>query len=226
MTYRRYPAAHLARLHLVPGHVRLRDGLVVDVGANVGDWTLEVSRALPGARVLALEPVPALYERLKQRTRHLPTVRTVRAAAHRESGSVTFHLTQSDLFGSLLEPHAFGVSAYGDSIRKRGDIVVPARSLDELVGGDRVSLLKIDVQGADLPVLAGAKRALAQTQAVLIEANFVPQYEGGSTFAEIHDALTGEGFRLWNWQNDPARAPDGSILWTDACYARADDPGA
>src|SRR5438477_613638 len=80
------------------------------------------------------------------------------------------------------------------------EIEVPMTTLDRLlVDLAEISLLKIDVQGYEKPVLSGAKETLAKTKFILIELNFMPQYDGGSWFGEVHQILTRDfGFFLAN----------------------------
>lgn len=68
-------------------------------------------------------------------------------------------------------------------------------------------------------MLAGGARTLANTQAVLVEMNLVPHYEGGSTCSTVHEVLADLRFLAWGYA-PPARAFDGRILWWDMCYAR------
>jgi hypothetical protein len=55
-----------------------------------------------------------------------------------------------------------------------------------------VSLLKIDVQGFEKAVIAGARETLARTNFLLVELNYMPQYVGGSWFGDLHELLTRE----------------------------------
>jgi hypothetical protein len=73
-------------------------------------------------------------------------------------------------------------------------------TLDRLLADlAEVSLLKIDVQGYEKPVLAGGRQTLRRTKFVLIELAFMPQYDGGSWLGEIHEILTRDfGFFLAN----------------------------
>jgi precorrin-6B methylase 2 len=64
---RRYRLAKRSHLDLLPAGVRLDEGLVVDVGANVGAWTGAVLAIAPDARVLAIEPAEAPREQLLTR---------------------------------------------------------------------------------------------------------------------------------------------------------------
>lgn len=67
--------------------------------------------------------------------------------------------------------------------------------------------------------MRGAERTLSRAGAVLLETNFVSHYEGDATFDELHEAMRERGFRLANIA-PPATRPDGTALWSDACYVR------
>ena len=73
-------------------------------------------------------------------------------------------------------------------------------ALDRLLAGlSEISLLKIDVQGYEKRALAGAKQTLSKTKFLLVELNFMPQYDGGSWFGDVHEILTRDfGFFLAN----------------------------
>lgn len=218
--FRRYRSARQARLNLVPGHVDIGSGLVVDLGANIGDWTAKMCEVLPNVHVLAVEPHPDLQERLAARLQRYGDRVTLDArAVDAEAGQANFNVTRGDVFASLLRPHTAIDGIYGSATEVIGRVTVPVATLDDIVGGVPVSVLKIDVQGAELRVLAGGTRTLASTQAVLVEMNMVPHYEGGSTFSTVHQVLADLGFLTWGYA-PPARASDGRILWWDMCYAR------
>jgi len=53
-----------ARLHLMPPFVELTSGLIVDLGANIGEWTIAILKSMPHARVLAVEPLPEIHRQL------------------------------------------------------------------------------------------------------------------------------------------------------------------
>ena len=94
---------------------------------------------------------------------------------------------------------------------------VEATTLDALTAGERVSLLKIDVQGAECMVLAGASSTLEHAASVLLEVSFVPHYEGGSDFTAIHLMMRERGFVLAAIGN-PFSTKSHPALWADACY--------
>jgi FkbM family methyltransferase len=202
VSYRNAVKARRALVHLVPERIDLTAGLVVDLGANAGNWTAGVV-TIPHVRVLAVEPAPGLGDALAHRFRSFPNVRIDRRAVDATAGEAVFHVTGDSVFGSLLEPDAALDGFYASDTRVTTTVTVPTVTLDELIAGQPVSLLKIDVQGAELRVFAGGPHTLAHTQAVLVEANFAPHYR----------------FALWHL-TPPTRAVDGRPLWADALYVR------
>jgi hypothetical protein len=81
-----------------------------------------------------------------------------------------------------------------------------------------VGLLKIDVQGFERAVLAGASETLKRTAYVLIEANFVSLYEGDLLLPQLHELMLDAGFTLASLSRPYVRG--GRALFADALYRR------
>lgn len=215
-----YPDACDAHLDLLPSWVDPRGALIVDVGANEGEWTASMLRVFPGVEVLAIEPGWEPLGVLEPRFADRPNVTVVPHAVAAEKGTATFHRLQSSVFSSLLPPREALSELYPESpVAVTETVEVPTSTLDELVGDRRVSVLKLDVQGGELAVLAGASRTLARTEAVLAEIVFQPHYEGDSGFGALHEAMSGFGFQLFDL-SEPDRVNEGPALWADASYVR------
>lgn len=215
-----YPDACDANLEMLPSWVDPRAGLIVDLGANEGEWTASLLRVFPGIGVLAAEPGVEPLGVLEPRFAAAANVTIAPVAVTEATGTATFHRTQSSVFASLLAPRDSLSTLYPESpVDVVETVEVPTTSLDELVGERPVSVLKLDVQGGELAVLAGGERTLARTDAVLAEVLFQPHYEGEAGFAELHEALVGLGFELFDL-SEPDRVGEGPALWADACYAR------
>ena len=218
-----YPSARAARIHLVPKWIDLRAGVFVDLGANVGEWTIDVARSMPHTSIVAVEPSPTVYEQLFANTRHLPQVETLAKAVADENGRAVFHVTNSSVFGSLLAPTLDGTRAYAGSARVKDTVEVEVTTLDDLLDERPVSLLKIDVQGAELKVIAGGKDVLSRTSAIIAEMNFLTLYQDGSSAGTLHQAFAEVGFTAWSMA-PPTYAPDGRLSNADVCYVRDAPP--
>ena len=119
------------------------------------------------------------------------------AIGERESVE-TLKITRDTTGASLLQPREEMRAVIGSNWTVTSEVPVRMTTLDRLVVDlPDVSLLKIDVQGYEKQVLAGAKQTLGKTKFLLIELNFMPQYDGGSWLGEIHQILTRDfGFFL------------------------------
>lgn len=147
------------------------DAVCLDVGANIGIYTLAMSMLAPRGVVHAFEPAPQAFKHL---TRNLAenSVSNVKAhnvAVGEEAGPVEFRENAEFLAGSFrIEPDSLLGRTLRDEI-----ITVPCTTLDDFVserGIGRVDFVKIDVEGGELQVLRGARRTLeAHRPAVLLE---------------------------------------------------------
>ncbi|HWH13666.1 MAG TPA: FkbM family methyltransferase [Miltoncostaeaceae bacterium] len=183
------PEARWVRRLLRPGD------LVVDVGANVGFFTLLAAAAVgPGGRVHALEPIPANAEVLERNLalNGLRNVAVRRAAAGDHEGEIRLGLDHPD-------PGERGVSGHYTEGGAREAIAVPVVTLDALLaGGPPARLVKIDVEGAEPRVLAGMARTLGDRppDALLLEVNPAALARQGFSVPDMLDPLTEAGYRL------------------------------
>ena len=84
-----------------------------------------------------------------------------------------------------------------------------------------MDLLKIDVQGFERAVLAGARYVLKNTRAVLMEVNLQSHYAGDDTLPALWNQLAAQGFSLWSL-SPPFTGADGKALWADALFLKGD----
>lgn len=109
-------------------------------------------------------------------------------------------------------------------------IPVKTRSLDELPEALGMTMLKMDVQGAELDVIRGATKALSTAVFVHLEVQFVPLYEGVPYFSDVDVAMRQRGFIMHSMTRPGTgtfaplgRKPgsgNGQWLWADAMYFR------
>jgi len=182
-----------------PGHAgELR--YVVDIGANVGQWSGMLLNCITPDKLIIAEPIPDAFEVLRNKFGGNSNVELHNVAVGDHDGVAKLQITRDTTGASLLRPREEMRTLVGSNWTVASEVEVKMTTLDRLLANLReISLLKIDVQGYEKPVLAGAKQTLRKTKFVLIELNFMPQYEGGSWLGEIHEILTREfGFFLAN----------------------------
>ncbi|ACB77228.1 FkbM family methyltransferase [Opitutus terrae] len=198
------------------GRYQIEFRTVIDVGASNGMWTRDVIQCFPDRDYFLVEArrehEPALQAFAATQTR----TRYVICAASDEPGEVHFHA--GDLFGGLAAHAAF----------QQHDIVVPARTLDELATTFALKppfFLKLDTHGFEEQILAGGKTLLAQTNLAVIEAYNHQMGYGNLLFPELCAFMAERGFRCIDFF-DPLYRPHDAAFWqADLAFARTDWPG-
>jgi len=119
-------------------------------------------------------------------------------------GRVSHHIC---LLGASEQPEVSfflsetGSSTYAETtaFKPAGKVTLPMRTLDGLMAGEAGPIfLKLDVQGAELDVLAGAQRVLQQVDAVLLEASIVEYNAGAPRIADVVGYLAEHGFLVFD----------------------------
>lgn len=180
--------ARLARVATRYGagvHFQLAPGqTVVDVGANVGEFTLYAANA--GASVFSIEPDRRNGLALARNIADFPKVRHVAVACAEADGEATFYAYPEGADSSLIEPETWS-----------DKYTVPTRRLDALLadnGITRVDLMKCDAEGAEPEVLRGASGILPLVKVLVVDVS--PERNGVSTAAACEEILLASGARV------------------------------
>ena len=184
---------------------------VIDIGVAYG--THDLYSAFPHARYLLVEPVNEWLPEMQRATRELEAT-IVEAAATDFDGEVEINIYNDPAATSVLNDRA----RRGEPAEKR---VVRAAKLDSLVM-DWIPvvplLVKIDVQGFEGRVLAGAAGVLSIADLLLIETSLRPNYTGGTDMYTLVKVLGELGFRPFDLFDGCVK--DGALLQVDLAFVR------
>ncbi len=189
-----------------------RAALSLDIGANTGFYTLLAAAANPDGRVIAFEPVPRLRERLHQNVAlngwdHRCAVRAEAVSA--EPGRTQLHVPDQAV------PTSASLDPAGYRGLKGQLIDVDITTVDRAVPEDqRVDLIKIDVEGFEHTVLAGAERVLVRDRPII-----VLEVNPGGPAREIQALLTPRGYRFHHLLEDGPR-PVAEIVPDERVHCR------
>jgi FkbM family methyltransferase len=176
--------------------------VIVDVGANHGDFANAASTCFPEAEVMVVEPLPKMQIYLDKiiRDQH-KNWRLIKCALGAEPGTFPLFIDKEhDDIGSLVgfSPEYLKTNPKAQSSEK---LVCEVRTLDKIAGEakiDRIDLLKIDVEGFEFEVIKGASHILGKTNAVIVEVSLVRKTGGSSLLVEMLELLTKHGFEIVN----------------------------
>jgi FkbM family methyltransferase len=170
------------RRTLSPGDV------AVDVGANIGIYTQLLSRWVgPTGLVHSFEPSPENFGRLQSATRKLANVRLSQSAVGESSRRTALYVSDK-----LNVDHR----AYPPEGDSRPTVPIEMIALDDYFKtGERVDLIKMDIQGYELHALRGASRVLADNPTIKLLFEFWPYglKQAGSNWAELIGVLKENG---------------------------------
>jgi FkbM family methyltransferase len=209
---------------------------LVDVGARGGlqpNW----KAAAEHLRVIGFEPDPDEYTRLIGAARAGGSTVYVDSALHRAPAELTLNVARNAGTSSLLPPNLSYLARFPEADRFEVVRRVPVRvdALDNVLsarGLDGADFLKIDTQGAELAILEGARRTLAQEAfGVELEVNFAPLYVGQPAFGELDALLNASGFQLMDlrpayWKRAHGSrygGPKGQLVFGDALYFKTEE---
>ncbi len=178
-----------------------RPKVVLDVGANVGDWALAACRHLPEATVHAFEIAPTTAEELARHAAALSDRLVVNrmGLSDREGTIEIFRSPESSTATSTLR-HALAVGEAEHGVRTvltetarvtTGDAYLAARDIA------RVDILKIDVEGAEPAVLAGFQQAFDRQAITLVQFEYGPlNIATRHMLADFHAFFEPRGYAL------------------------------
>jgi FkbM family methyltransferase len=181
---------HHARMTDTLKLIGVRDPkLVVDVGANIGAYSIGYSLAWPDCKILAVEPVAQNLKFLEYNTQYFPNIEIVPVAASDKSGFATMEMPLPEQLPDHTEvdgrkDYAI-MSLHGKSGIHRQQ--VETRTLDEIIGADPVGFIKIDVESHEYYALKGAESVLThQRPGVTVETVVVNQKMSGHKVEDLY----------------------------------------
>jgi FkbM family methyltransferase len=202
---------------------RLGIETVIDIGANVGQFSLVIHEICPAARIYAFEPLPECYEILCRRMSGVQRFRAFNCALGRAKGRVEFFRNEFSQASSALPMRPLHMEGFPYT-KETERITVDMIRLDDV--GEELTiegpmLCKIDVQGYEEGVIRGGEGMIRKAKVVIVEVSYRPLYEGQPLFHEVYSLMVSLGFD-YHGNLDEFRSPmDASVLQTDAVFIKA-----
>lgn len=215
----RLKLGHIDSLELLELVRPLGVGVIYDIGANIGTWTLLAKAILPAATIEAFEPLELHCQRFEGCMADMAQVSLHHIALGAENGEAVVKVTEFSDASSLLTLSERSKDEQG--MREQRTERVPLFRLDDYILQKNLlppELIKLDVQGFELEVFKGATHALATAKAIITEVSFVEFYTKQCLFHDIVGFLASEGFHLCAFG---VNTPTGALAkQTDVLFVR------
>ncbi|HZX77228.1 FkbM family methyltransferase [Lysobacter sp.] len=177
----------------------LKPGMTfLDIGANIGELSIVAARRVgPHGKVIAFEPLPQHADRLQMhlQANAIGWASVERLALADRAGELTMYVPSASA-GAPGENFGLGTLYGSGSDAPIG--TVPVTSLDEYLDQhpiSRIDFIKIDVEGAELPCLVGARRMIARhLPHLIVEVQVASARAAGYEQSAILDELRAHGY--------------------------------
>jgi FkbM family methyltransferase len=195
--------------------------LVLDVGANTGQYAQELRSYGYRGRIISFEPLPDAYALLARAAASDPLWEVRNVAVGAAPGRLPMHVSANSVSSSLLTVTKASRDAAPES-RASASVEVDVITLaDTLVANAAARIfLKIDTQGYEWPVLQGCGEALAHALLLDVEMSLQAMYEGQALFEQVDRHIVEQGYRRLGFDTGFWNRQTGELLQVDGIYAR------
>lgn len=202
---------------------RYKIDVVLDVGANNGQFGRHLIRSGFRGRIVSFEPLPAALKKLRMNRWSFASWQVEPFALGAENGTATLNVsanTQSSSLQAMLPAHveaapsAQYVSTCEVEVRRLEDI------FDRYCRPGERCCLKLDVQGHEHQVLAGAAGCLDRITIVQMELSMEPLYEGALTWQQAIESMRKLGYKLMLLTPGFRDHKTGEMMQADGLFVR------
>lgn len=200
----------------------IRQPVIFDVGAHHGKIANRYKELFPDSTIYCFEPYPESFEILSRKFSSDNNVFLVNKAVSDKKGKTKFYVNSMDATNSLLPRPKSSRRYYPKTITHENTIDVDIITIDEIAESnniDGIDILKLDIQGGEKKALEGAVKLLSSNKISIIftEIMFVPHYENGVMFNELHNFMIDNNYSLYGFY-DLKTARNGQIRYGDGIF--------
>lgn len=216
---KRYPETDFKRRLQIMEHLKI--DTLLDVGANIGYYALDVRKLGYKNKIISFEPLSNAYKQLEKYAEKDNNWLTYNLALGNEDKSDIINVSKNSVSSSLLNildvhtenaPESKYTETQDIEIKKLDTI------FNEICKTSKRIMLKIDTQGYEKNVIDGAINSLKNIAVLQLEMSIVPLYENELLFTEMIEYLKNKGFELFSLENGFASPTSGQLLQVDGIF--------
>ena len=195
---------------------------IIDIGANEGQFAKTIRAIFPTASIYSFEPLPDVYEKLSMLCLQDPKLQVFNLALSNDSEIKQMFKSSFSPSSSILPMLDLHKKEWPDS-SSNTIVEVNSITLDDWIEAfneifNDNFLIKLDVQGYELPVIQGGINTLKQAKIVLIEVSFYEFYENQPLFDDVYDCLRKLGFEYRGNLHQFLSKDNKKIIFADAIF--------
>lgn len=198
--------------------------LVIDVGANAGQFASKLRASGYQGQIISFEPVISTFQKLSENCKNDAKWSAVNLALGAQQGELRINISELSDFNSILAPNDFAKSTWQKLATKSTEII-KVETLDQFATAhnllDKRIFLKLDTQGYDLEAFKGAVTCIPAIKILQSEVSFIQIYEGMPNFRESMDTYLSYGFQVSAFF-PVSEKPNGAAIEMDCIFVKTD----
>ncbi|MDI6701320.1 MAG: FkbM family methyltransferase [bacterium] len=194
----------------------------MDVGANVGQFAIEINNFLPDASIFSFEPLKDIYEKLFKISKKIKKFKAFNVALSDLNGTKKIFRNKFSPSSSILEMADLHKEAFPFTKEVHEEEIV-VKKLDDILAGEKLKpeiLIKLDVQGYEDRVIQGGMETFKNAKVIITEVSFFELFKEQVFFDEIYDQLRMMGFEYKGNICTSFHPKNGLPLFADAVFVR------
>ncbi len=193
---------------------------VLDIGANIGEFSLIFDQIFDKPKIYAFEPLPECIKKLNDISKNYKNLKVKPFALGNSNSKEIIYVSSWAPSSSLLKmgelhkkaaPHSAGSEEIVINVKKLDDVLSPSVIENNL-------LIKIDVQGFERNVILGGKNIFKLAKVIIIEMSFDELYDQEPRFGELYNELIDLGFEYKGSLKQSVSRIDDSFLQCDGIF--------
>lgn len=217
-----YPTPLLKRRIKLLEHNKI--DVVLDVGANIGQYGLELRNIGYKGRIISFEPTKNAFRKLESISKKDENWDVFNISLGEFDGETFINLSENSVSSSLLEslPQLEEVAPRAKFINREK---IKINRLDTIFCSlginDSNIFLKMDTQGYEKNIIEGAKESLLNVNGIQLEMSLVPTYQGAPNFDEMYNLICNKlGFEIQTLESGYYNSNTGQLLEVDGIFFR------
>ena len=165
---------------------------ILDIGANAGEWTQQITQLFPQAKVMMFEANPNCESDLRGKFPNYPV--HICLLGNENKTGIPFYLNPKNnkcTGCSMMKELTY-------HFKDAPSIPLDMHRLDDIIGDQKAEIIKIDVQGAELLVLQGGEKTMSRADYILLEVNVIQYNEGAPMLSEVIAFMDARGFQVFD----------------------------
>ena len=194
---------------------------VLDIGANTGQFAEKIKEFGFQKEILSFEPMSEAYKKLLKKSKKYENWQIFNKGFGQNPGKQNLNISKNSVSSSILNQNKYGLKFEPNSkyvAKEIIDLITLNQFLKQKKFIKKNVFIKIDTQGYEKKILAGASKVLKNIKGIMLEASIIPIYQGEKDYLEMIKFMKKKGFYVWAIEKGFSNKNTGRVIQLDIIF--------